>query len=91
MKSQAKSEAMKKYWAEKKENGSTKRGPYKKRLKKGKWSKMARAKHSVRMKERWSAKNKVAKDVLTTNKLSLIERLAIIDHQTNAIRQQLGG
>jgi len=82
------SEGMKKYWAKKKASGSTKRGPYKK---KGKWSKLARAKHSVRMKERYAAKNSQIGNVVTTNKLSLVERLNIMEHHINAIRQQLGG
>ena len=62
-----------------------------KRKKKGSWSAKARAMHSVRMKERFASKKRVAKDVVTTNKLTVKERLDIIDHHTLAIRQQLGG
>ena len=78
------SEGMKKRWAERKAQGQTRR------KKKGKWSKLARAKHSVRMKERWANKNKVAQNVVSTNKLTITERLNIIEHHCKAIKQQLG-
>ena len=83
-------EAMKASWARRKAEGTVVKYKKKKR-KKGKWSKMARAKHSVRMKERFAAKNKAAVSVVTTNKLTVMERLDIIDHHNQAIRQQLGG
>ena len=61
-----------------------------KRKQKGKWSKRAKERHSIRMKERFAAKKKVAQSVVTTNKLSLNERLNIITHHIEAIKQQLG-
>jgi hypothetical protein len=76
--------AMKKAWAKRKANGTDKT------KKKGKWSKIARAKHSARMKERWAAKNGIAKNVVSTNKMSVNERLNIIEHHCKAIKQQLG-
>jgi len=60
------------------------------RKKKGKWSRLAKAKHSVRMKERWAAKQE-SKDVVSTNKLTINERLNSIEHHCKAIKQQLGG
>jgi hypothetical protein len=58
----------------------------------GKWSKIARAKHSARMKERFAVKNTSnPANLLTTNKLSVKERINIIEHHLGSIKQQLGG
>jgi phage tail tube protein FII len=83
-------EGMKESWKRRKAAGIqiVTRG---KSRKKGKWSKLARAKHSVRMKERFAAKQTNAKSVVAINKLSIKERLNIIEHHVNSIRQQLGG
>lgn len=58
--------------------------------KKGKWSKAARERQSVRMKERFSKNGSPFKSLVSTNKLSIGERLTIIEHHSSAIRQQLG-
>jgi len=68
MKCEAKSIAMKKYWAEKKAKreasglpvAKKKRGPYNVKPKtKGKWSLRARREHSIRMKERCAMEKKL--------------------------------
>jgi len=82
------SEAMKASWARRKAEGWKPEG---KKRKKGKWSKIARIKHSVRMKERFAAKQADPKSVVAINKMSVSERLNIIEHQVNAIRKQIGG
>ena len=54
------------------------------------WTEKAKKKQSKRMKRKWALKNKVAKRVVSTNKLSIKERLIIIEHHSKAIRQQIG-
>jgi hypothetical protein len=65
-----------------------------KRKRKGAWSKRARELHSVRMKERYAQRKKAGlvgtNNVASTNKLTVTERLDIIEHHTKSIRQQLG-
>jgi hypothetical protein len=57
----------------------------------GKWSKRAREMQSVRMKERFAArKASEVSQPLTTNKLSVKERLDSIIHHVECIKQQLG-
>jgi hypothetical protein len=57
---------------------------------KPKWTAKSKKQQSIRMKEYWASKNKVAKKVVSTNKLSIKERLNIIEHHSKAIKQQLG-
>ena len=58
--------------------------------KKGKWSKIAKANHSVRMKERWKAKRAQPGFEAGIDKVSIKERLIIIENQAKAILQQMG-
>jgi hypothetical protein len=55
-----------------------------------KWTPKAKKAQSNRMREYWAKKNGVAKRVVSTNKLSINERLNIIEHHSKAIKQQLG-
>ena len=68
------------------------KGVYERKAKKkGKWSKLARAKHSVRMKERWKNKNQTRVAVPANGQAVTIgQRLDIIDDQTARIREQIG-
>jgi hypothetical protein len=63
------------------------RGVYE-RKKKGKWSKIAREKHSVRMKERWKAKNG-HKAPTNGQVLTIGQRLDLIEDQCARIREQI--
>jgi len=65
-------------------------GGFKMKNGKMKWSAKAKKNQSNRMKEYWALKNKIAKKVVSTNKLSIKERLNIIEHHSKAIKQQLG-
>lgn len=57
----------------------------------GKWSKKARERHSVRMKERFKAKMESGQISPINNKsLTIKDRLNIIETQVQAIRKELG-
>ena len=66
------SEAMKAMWAKKIADGTSKRGPYKKKEK------------------REEILERLPKKIVTINKMSISERLDVIEHNAQAIRQQLG-
>ena len=83
------SAAMKAYWAKRRAEGKTKRGPYKKKGNKG-WTEEKRKEQSDVMKEAFAARKGVYAAKLSVNKLSINERLNIIEHHCNAIKQQLG-
>jgi len=83
------SEAMKAYWAKKRAEGNVKRGPYKPKGAKG-WSEEKRKAQSETMKEAFAARAGVHAAKVSVNKLSIKERLNIIEHHANAIKTQMG-
>jgi len=63
-----------------------------KRKKKGKWSKAARERQAIRMKERWKIKRHQDqfKAPINGKVMTIGQRLDVIDDQTARIRDQIG-
>jgi len=96
---QLQSERMKASWARRKATGMVRK--YKKRKKvKGSWSKAAKMKQSVRMKERWKTKEALKligaspvqlEEHKASDALTITQRLDLIVSQISRIREQIGG
>jgi hypothetical protein len=60
------------------------------KAKKGRWSKRAKERQSVRMKAFWQARKDNGKPIKQDHVVSIQDRLTAIEHHAKQIRKQLG-